>query len=420
MISKRFAPSIGIIAALAATAAAVLPSACAFAQTAAEAHPLARRPLPLVTGAIKPLAPGIRLKALAGNTVIARPAPPHQKCEPHHDDVSALPITTMMTLPPQEYVTPDKPVQVGFNAARAAGHLVALEFSLLAYTDKQRPGTPVLQRRYGWQVLEHAGTALRQRELSGRSPWTEDAIERSGFKATTYVNPALKQIVIAIAGTSFRDLGDLRSDYAALRDKVLPEQFRIALAYARDVRERYGASHAITCSGHSLGGGACAYTAATLGLAAVTVNPIASLLPHPVCRHALSHIDNYVMGQDIAHVTYEKAGRRLLGNVIMMRSPWRDWLASYGSGSSLRLDKLIAKPVGWVVKAQAHRLEAALDTISRQAGLPRPSAVQTAQARQRPPAKADPDPESPRSNAAPSGICHDGKRFYACQIAGGR
>jgi hypothetical protein len=236
------------------------------------------------------------------------------------------------------------------------------------------------------------------------------------------VNKRAKRIVIAIGGTSFRDLGDLKTDYAALRHTVLPEQFRIALDYARDVRERFGATHAISCSGHSLGGGACAYLAATLGMKAVTINPIAAAMPHRVCKHYLTRIDNYVMGQDIAFLTYQKAGRQLLGNVIHLNSPWRDYLATYGKGTSLRFDRLLAKPVGWIIRVQAHRLEAALDTIAQRAGVARPSSPIVGAQKQRRPAEAAASVRSgePLTPTAPSGICSDGKRLFTCQVAGGR
>lgn len=388
--------------------AALLPLAATPGVQAAE-------PSPLATGAL-PAAATSRLGTL-GTPRIMLPAPPTaiQDCTPRIDDISALPLIEHHKLPDDQFGHPGEPVVRRLDPAKVRTDLPALELAARSYTETARPGTPVLRADLGWQVLEHA----EGKHLAAAAGGTQVDIARSGFRAVSYVNPATRRIVIAIAGTTISDRGDLRSDLTALVKDRLPEQFAIALDYASSVRRRFGETHSVSCTGHSLGGGACAYTAVTLGLHAVTFNPIASILPHKICRHHAARVDNYVVANDMAFAAYQRAGRRLIGSIYRIDAPLRDFFVGYGEVRSLRIDRLLARSIGWVLRFQAHKLDAGLDRLAQASGVRRPLRAPTLlpQVNYAP---ATVTPSAIPVQLGTSGLCWTGQRAIACAQAGAR
>ena len=160
---------------------------------------------------------------------------------------------------------------------------------------------------YHWQVLEvaersnvRAACSQTRRELRAED-W-------QGFQAVTYVNHRSKDVVVAIAGTDPGSKDDLFNDLVALRGKQAPH-FEVACAYFQHLRRTYAsqlAGYSYSCSGHSLGGGACSVAATRLGLRGVTLNPIGTqrTVRGPVLAQP-SMIANYIDPKDFALSLYK-------------------------------------------------------------------------------------------------------------------
>jgi hypothetical protein len=222
-----------------------------------------------------------------------------------------------------------RPVYRTIDTASAARDIIPLELANRAYDENQTPGHHVFQTRDDWRVLEHAvaamDTGLRQRA------------ETSGFDATAYVNHAERRIIVAIAGSCARlffgarqaavkSQQDCKKDWidndinAALRDGRSPDQFSVARDYITTVVNRHvatdgGTHYRVECSGHSLGGGACAFAAAALDLRATTLNPISAGV---LAAKRPELITNYVVEGDLARVVYGLRGLSPTGVVIVI------------------------------------------------------------------------------------------------------
>jgi hypothetical protein len=240
--------------------------------------------------------------------------------------------------------------------------LVKLEFASRTYDEPKLSGQQVFELRKDWHVLERARDALSGAEAS--------IAMAAGFEANAYINETTRTIVVAIAGSQ-----DLRRDFftadvwKALIKAEAPQQFYLAKTYVRSVIQRYQMQGFSTeCVGHSLGGGACAYAAAELGIRAVVINPIsAGKLPAP----ARFLVTNYIVDGDIANLIYSARGNEFPGNVQVVNDG-RDVvrlmaLEKYGqlAGPVLVIRELRAG-------IRSHMVDNALDLVAAQAETSRP------------------------------------------------
>ncbi len=215
------------------------------------------------------------------------------------------------------------------SAETASRDMIALELASRAYDETRGPGGPAFTSRPDWTVLEHANTTMHG-DLQRRA-------EASGFDATAYVNHAERRIIVAIAGSctrlffgarqaAIKSQEDCRKDWidndikAALIERRTPAQFAVARDYIESVAARHRTAdgetrYAIECSGHSLGGGACAYAAADLGLHATTLNPISAGV---LKTKQPGQITNYVVEGDLARVVYGLRGLAPTGIVYVI------------------------------------------------------------------------------------------------------
>jgi len=237
-----------------------------------------------------------------------------------------------------------------FDKQKAAEDLPILELSQRAYHSPYSkegappPGWEVVDPPPGWEVVDRGVV--------------DDP--KTGFRAVTYRRQSDGKIVVAIAGTNdWRDgvtdfLRDGLTDMEALFLKLeVPAQFDQARSFIADIRKEYGTD--VDCTGHSLGGGACAYAAASLpaGVHATVLNPIT---PGYLVTKPTSRVDNYVVQGDVARKWYgERFDKGLLGNIYMVEAgpleippgPWEPW--------------------------EIHKADSALNNIARQAGVQRAS-----------------------------------------------
>ena len=190
-----------------------------------------------------------------------------------------------------------------FEALQKKGVTLKLSGQLRQALFKSLAWQPV----YHWQVLEVAqrsnvseACSQTRRELSAED-W-------KGFQAVTYINHRSKRVVVAIAGTDPESKDDLFNDLVALRGKQAPH-FEVACAYLQHLRRTYAsrfAGYRYSCSGHSLGGGACSVAATRLGLRGVTLNPIGTqrTIRGPILAQP-TLIANYIDPKDFALGLYK-------------------------------------------------------------------------------------------------------------------
>jgi hypothetical protein len=222
---------------------------------------------------------------------------------------------------------------------------------------------------YHWKLLHKSEQVFGDGERS----YDVAAAKAAGFLAATYVNHGLKQVVVAIAGTDPLSLADIKNDLAALV-RMKPSQFDHALSYFRDALERYRRKlpgYAFACTGHSLGGGACAYAAAMLGEPAVVLNPIGAKwiagLPDP----RGTRIENYIDPDDFAFAVYSRAQLPPVGELY--------WIKQHrpenGAWERLKKAYRLLRPensVSRVAKSiAAHSADTSLTRLARFKNLPR-------------------------------------------------
>jgi hypothetical protein len=246
--------------------------------------------------------------------------------------------------------------------SQARNDLVKLELARRSYDETRLSGASAFDRRTDWRVLERARDALSDAEIS--------ASKAAGFEANAYINDNSRIILVAIAGTQ-----DLRRDFIeadiwrALIKAQSPQHFYFAKSYIRTIQQRYQAQGYVTeCAGHSLGGGACAYAAAELGIRAVVVNPISAGKLGDLARH---YVTNYVVDGDIANAIYSLRGNELSGDVQLIkhrRDAVRQQLNDkYGPlAGPIRVIRDIQNSV------KVHQIDRALDLIAAYAETERP------------------------------------------------
>jgi len=249
---------------------------------------------------------------------------------------------------------------------KARRDLVKLELSSRVYSERRLAGQRVFATAPDWIVLEHANEAMHEPE------WA--AAVASGFAAVTYINDVERLVVVAIAGTQDLKRDFLANDvWQALIRAEAPQQFFFATQYVKSVKRRYlSAGYTIECVGHSLGGGACAYAAADIGIEARVINPISAGRLDP--RHA-HMITNYVVDGEIANLVYGARGNVLSGQVHVIsdrndKAARERIVERWGrlGGIAVVIDELRGAIDG-------HRVDAALDKIARMAETSRPRAL---------------------------------------------
>ncbi len=251
---------------------------------------------------------------------------------------------------------------VAAERSQARLDLVKLELASRTYDERKLSGQSAFEMRGDWRILERARDALAGAELAGAVA--------AGFEANAYINEATRTIVVAVAGSQ-----DLRRDFLAadvwkaLIKAEAPQQFYLAKTYVRSVIQRYQLQGFSTeCVGHSLGGGACAYAAAELGIRAVVINPISA---GKLATAARFLVTNYVVDGEIASLVYGARGNQAAGTVHVVNDG-RDVirlmaLEKYGqmAGPVLVIRELRAS-------LETHKVEQALDLIAAQAEVSRP------------------------------------------------
>ena len=327
-------------------------------------------------------APGsVRMVSASAPVAVAKaplePATAHLEAPPVQPSAPASPIVTGAILParpaaPAAPAAEQRPQMIGPDASQALIvaaersqlrlDLIKLELAARTYDERKLSGRQVFELRDDWFVLERAVEALSGPELSSAAA--------AGFEANAYINETTRTIVVAVAGSQ-----DLRRDFLqadvwqALIKSQAPQQFYLAKTYVRSVMQRYQMRGFSTeCVGHSLGGGACAYAAAELGIRALVVNPItAGKLPAP----ARLLVTNYVVDGEIANLVYGARGHEFSGNVQVINDG-RDVarqlaLEKYGQ---LAGPILVIRELKESIKS--HKVDRALDLIAAQAEVSRP------------------------------------------------
>jgi hypothetical protein len=244
---------------------------------------------------------------------------------------------------------------------QASHDLVKLELANRTYSETRLSGQSAFDTRADWRILERARDAFNDSENA--------AADAAGFESNAYINEAERVIVVAVAGTQ-----DLRRDFLtadiwqALVKSESPQHFFMAKSYVRSIVQRYQARGFTTeCVGHSLGGGACAYAAAELGIRAIVLNPIAAGRLAPGARHL---VRNYVVDGDVAQLVYSARGNEFLGDIQIIRDGQDQarerTMEKYGP---LAGPILVVRDLRQSVKS--HRIDYALDRLAEHAGIDR-------------------------------------------------
>jgi hypothetical protein len=271
------------------------------------------------------------------------------------------------TIAPGRATAPSSPekndaVIVAAERSQARLDLVKLELASRTYEERKLSGQQVFETRADWRVLERAKDALTGAELTSANA--------SGFEANAYINETTRTIIVAVAGSQ-----DLRRDFLAadvwkaLIKAEAPQQFYLAKTYVRSVMQRYQLQgYSTECVGHSLGGGACAYAAAELGIRALVLNPISAGKLAPPARFLVT---NYIVDGEIASLVYGARGNEFAGNVQVINDG-RDVvrlmaLEKYGQMAG---PILVIRELGASIRT--HKAGNALDLIAAQAEIARP------------------------------------------------
>ncbi len=232
--------------------------------------------------------------------------------------------------------------------------------------------------KYDWDTL-NLGRAAYSNNLQkgdkvfkGRSDWIVEDIrkdERSGFLAYMFKNEERCSIVLGIQGSSdlsAKNLATSKDTWADWRQDLMayflnrkPEQFDIAELYVRETKNKYENNFTIDCVGHSMGGGACAYSASQVpGVHGVALDPITS---DSIKTSNASTIDNYVLQGEIAD----------LGSRIRQRSS-PGWYYQVFAPKAAPSGIANSTPAMSTSVLAAHKADLMLNALSAQSGLPRP------------------------------------------------
>ncbi len=252
---------------------------------------------------------------------------------------------------------------VAADRTQARLDLVKLELASRTYDERKMSGQQVFELRGDWRVLERAKDALSGAELMSATA--------AGFEANAYINETTRTIIVAIAGSQ-----DLRRDFLtadtwkALIKAEAPQQFYLAKTYVRSVIQRYQVQgYSTECVGHSLGGGACAYAAAELGIRALVLNPISA---GKLTSAARVLVTNYIVDGEIANLVYGGARGQEISGKVQAINDGRDVIRL------MALEKYgpMAGPILVIreqhVSIQTHKADHALDLIAQQAETARP------------------------------------------------
>jgi hypothetical protein len=315
----------------------------------------------------------VRRVALIGTVVPVKPVVSEPVAPPPVKPVATAPVeppkrreieTSAIQTAPEPRQTDIDEDEILERAAKsqAALDLVKLELAARTYDEQKKSGERVFVDRPDWKMLENAHDSMTDGERA--------AARSAGFIAHTYVNDATKTIVVAVAGSQ-----DLQRDFLAAnvwRALILseaPQHFYFAKSYVKSVIRRYQLQGYVTeCVGHSLGGGACAYAAAEIGVKAYVVNPIAV---GSLAKDAKSLVTNYIVDGDVASIVYPAFGAEIAGDIQKIsngrervRAALKD---KYG---------VLAGPI-LVIRDVAssvtdHKISRALERIAVHAGVTRP------------------------------------------------
>lgn len=192
-----------------------------------------------------------------------------------------------------------------------------LQLSSASYSEKLKPGDNVFKGNENWKVLEKIDD------------------KPSGFQAYVVVNRAEARMVLAVRGSASPALAiadaivssrtggtvrlpggqdataDWKQDIAAIGQGKTPAQFRVTENIIQKLKEQHGDLYSIECTGHSMGGGACAYAASQVpGIHAVAVDPIST----GALASKLSYmIDNYIVRGDAPDAVQRVVEKELTG-----------------------------------------------------------------------------------------------------------
>lgn len=308
----------------------------------------------------QPTAPAERPQVVPQPTITIHPTPADivvTKVSP----ITTGAVTTPASLPP--LTTPDTSQMLMSQAEKtqASHDLVKLELANRTYAENLISGQSAFERRQDWRILERARDTQTEAEVA--------AADAAGFESNAYINEAEKTIVVAVAGTQ-----DLRRDFLtadiwqALVKSESPQHFFMAKSYIRSVMRRYQARGFSTeCVGHSLGGGACAYAAAELGIRAIVINPIAAGKMPAGAKHL---VRNYVVDGDIAQLVYAARGAEFIGDIrIINDGQDQARLRTAEKYGPLAGPILVVRDLRQSLKS--HRIGYALDRIAEDAGIER-------------------------------------------------
>ena len=232
--------------------------------------------------------------------------------------------------------------------------------------------------KYDWDTLNLSAAAYRDDLVKGapafknRDDWIVEDIRKNpstGFLAYAMRNDKSGRIVVAIQGSrpdipghpvdAFHDW--IGQDAKAYVLQKTPQQFEDAALYVGQIKNKFGGQYVVDCTGHSLGGGACAYAASKIDdVRAVTLNPITST--DTTSKNSYL-IDNYYAKNDVANFGATVIGRSSPGRNYRIEVP-----APPAAPSGLAQSTPATVEPGLL---RSHNLELLLDQLGAESGLSR-------------------------------------------------